>query len=179
MPPVAAAVGVVRCDSSLLGSSTGHETFGTEPWCSSEEELSTGAETGSVVTGDPEASTAGRASAWVGIGGSQRPILQGAAERQGLGHLETCYPQGMGNPGMEMVQGISLGYLLIYPPQIATVMELISFCSKYNPLSHTKSLGESQEWNMVFQGNIWSRVKAFKKKNMDLLILATERIFFT
>ena len=49
---------------------------------------------------------------------------------------------------------ISLGYLLIYPPQIATVMKLISFCSKYNPVSHTKSLGESQEWNMVFQGNI-------------------------
>ena len=58
---------------------------------------------------------------------------------------------------------LSLGYLLIYPPQIATVMKLISFCSKYNPVSHTKSLGESQEWNMVFQGNIWSRVKAFKK----------------
>ena len=58
---------------------------------------------------------------------------------------------------------LSLGYLLIYPPQIATVMKLISFCSKYNPVSHTKSLGESQEWNMVFQRNIWSRVKAFKK----------------
>ena len=58
---------------------------------------------------------------------------------------------------------ISLGYLLIYPPQIATAMKLISFCSKYNPVSHTKSLRESQEWNMVFQGNIWSRVKAFKK----------------
>ena len=57
-------------------------------------------------------------------------------------------------------------------------MKLISFCSKYNPVSHTKSLGESQEWNMVFQGNIWSGVKAFKKI-MDLLILATEGIFFT
>ena len=57
----------------------------------------------------------------------------------------------------------SLGYLLIYPPQIATVMKLISFCSKYNPVSHTKSLGESQEWNMVFQGNIWYRVEALKK----------------
>ena len=57
----------------------------------------------------------------------------------------------------------SLGYLLIYPPQIATIMKLISFCSKYNPVSHTKSLGESQEWKMVFQGNIWSRVKAFNK----------------
>ena len=55
----------------------------------------------------------------------------------------------------------SLGYLLIYPPQIATVMKLISFCSKYNPVSDTKSLGESREWNMVFQGNIWSLVKAF------------------
>ena len=59
----------------------------------------------------------------------------------------------------------SLGYLLIYPPQIATVTKLISFCSKYNPVSHTKSLGESQEWNMFFQGNIWSRVKAFKTIN--------------
>ena len=62
-----------------------------------------------------------------------------------------------------MGKPISLGYLLIYPPQIATVMKLTSFCSKYNPVSHTKSLGESQEWNMVFQGNIWSRVKDFKK----------------
>ena len=72
----------------------------------------------------------------------------------------------------------SLGYLLIYPPQIATVMKLISFCSKYNPVSYNKSLGESQEWNMVFQGNIRSRVKAFKKM-MDLLIWATEGIFCT
>ena len=48
----------------------------------------------------------------------------------------------------------SPGYLLIYPPQIATVMKPISFCSKYNPVSHTKSLGESREWNMVFQGSI-------------------------
>ena len=72
----------------------------------------------------------------------------------------------------------SLGYLLIYPPQIATVMKLISFCSKYNPVSHTKSLGESQEWNMVFQGNIWSRVQALNFF-MDLLILATEGIFCT
>ena len=72
----------------------------------------------------------------------------------------------------------SLGYLLIYPPQIATVMKFISFCSKYNPVSHTKSLGESQEWNMFIQGNIWSRVKAFKKI-MDFLILATEGIFCT
>ena len=72
----------------------------------------------------------------------------------------------------------SLGYLLINPPQIATVMKLISFCSKYNPVSHTKSLGEFQEWNMLFQGNIWSHVKAFKK-NKDLLILATEGIFCT
>ena len=58
-------------------------------------------------------------------------------------------------------QHISLGYLLIYPPQIATVMKHVSFCSKYNPVSHTKSLGESREWNMVFQGNIWYRPKAF------------------
>ena len=55
----------------------------------------------------------------------------------------------------------SLGYLLIYPPQIATVMKPISFSSKYSPVSHTKSLGESQEWNMVFQGNIRYRLKAF------------------
>ena len=49
---------------------------------------------------------------------------------------------------------ISPGYLLIYPPQMATVMKPLSFCSKYNPVSHTKSLGESREWNMVFQGSI-------------------------
>ena len=48
----------------------------------------------------------------------------------------------------------SPGYLLIYPPQIATVIKPISFCSKYNPVSHTKSLGESQEWNIVFKGSI-------------------------
>ena len=78
-----------------------------------------------------------------------------------------------------MVQStISLGYLLIYPPQIATVVKLISFCSKYNPVSHTKSLGESQEWNMVFQGNIWSRVEAFKKI-YGFAHLATEGIFCT
>ena len=35
----------------------------------------------------------------------------------------------------------------------------------YSPVSHTKSLGESREWNMVFQGNIWCRLKAFKKMN--------------
>ena len=72
----------------------------------------------------------------------------------------------------------SLGYLRIYPPQIPTVMKLISFCFQYNPVSHTKSLGESQERNMVFQGHIWSRVKAFKKI-LDLLILPTEGIFCT
>ena len=65
-------------------------------------------------------------------------------------------------PPVKRLVNASLGYLLIYPPQIATVMKLISFCSKYNLVSHTKSLGESQEWNMVFQGNIWSRMKAFK-----------------
>ena len=81
-------------------------------------------------------------------------------------HIENIYGQ------------ISLGYLLIYPPQIATVMKLISFYSKYNPVSHTKSLGEYQEWNMFFQGNIWSCVKAFKKI-MDLFILATDGIFCT
>ena len=59
----------------------------------------------------------------------------------------------------------SLGYALIYPPQIATVMKPISFSSKYSPLSHNKSLGESREWNMVFQGNIWYRLKAFLKMN--------------
>ena len=48
----------------------------------------------------------------------------------------------------------SPGYLLIYPPQIAAVMKPISFCSEYNPVSYTKSLGESREWNMVFQGTI-------------------------
>ena len=48
----------------------------------------------------------------------------------------------------------SLGYLPIYPPQIATVMKPISFCSMHIPVSHTKSLGESREWNMVFQCNI-------------------------
>ena len=55
----------------------------------------------------------------------------------------------------------SLGYLPIYPPQIATVMKPISFCSMHIPVSHTKSLGESREWNMVFQCNIWYRLKAF------------------
>ena len=59
----------------------------------------------------------------------------------------------------------SLGYLLIYPPQIATVMKPISFCSMHSPVSHTKSLGESREWNMVFQGNIWYHLKAFWKIN--------------
>ena len=54
----------------------------------------------------------------------------------------------------------SPGYLLIYPPQIATVMKPISFSSKCSPVSHTKSLGESREWNMVFQGNIRYRLKA-------------------
>ena len=57
--------------------------------------------------------------------------------------------------------GSSLGYLLIYPPQIATVMKPMSFCSMYSPVSHIKSLGESREWNMVFQGYIWYRLKAF------------------
>ena len=33
--------------------------------------------------------------------------------------------------------GHSLGYLLIYLPQIATVMKLILFCSLYGPVSHT------------------------------------------
>ena len=56
----------------------------------------------------------------------------------------------------------SLGYLLIYPLQIATVMKLISFCSKYNPVSQSKSLGESWEWNMVLQGNTWYHLKALK-----------------
>ena len=55
----------------------------------------------------------------------------------------------------------SLGYLPIYPPQIATVMKPISFCSMHIPVSHTKSLRESREWNMVFQCNIWYRLKAF------------------
>ena len=55
----------------------------------------------------------------------------------------------------------SPGYFLIYPPQIATVMKPMSFCSEYNPVSHTTSLGESREWNMFFQGSIWYRVKAF------------------
>ena len=59
------------------------------------------------------------------------------------------------------VNECSLGYLLIYPPQIATVMKPMSFCSMYSPVSHTKSLGESREWNMVFQGYIWYRLKAF------------------
>ena len=60
----------------------------------------------------------------------------------------------------------SLGYLLIYPPQIATVMKPMSFfCSMYSPISHAKSLGESQEWNMVFQRNTWYRLKAFYKMN--------------
>ena len=48
----------------------------------------------------------------------------------------------------------SPGYLLIHPPQIATVMKPMSFYFKYNPVSHTKSREESREWNMVFQGNI-------------------------
>ena len=49
-----------------------------------------------------------------------------------------------------LCNGTSLGHLLIYPPQIATVMKPISFSSKYSPVSHTKSLGESREWKMVF-----------------------------
>ena len=60
----------------------------------------------------------------------------------------------------DLIWFYSLGYLLIYPPQIATVMEPISFSSKYSPVSHTKSLGEYREWNMVFQGNIRYRLKA-------------------
>ena len=39
----------------------------------------------------------------------------------------------------------SLWYLLIYPPQIATIMKPVPFCSMYNPVSHTESLGESRE----------------------------------
>ena len=60
-----------------------------------------------------------------------------------------------------LITSHSLGYLLIYPPQIAAVMKPISFSSTYSPVSHTKSLGESREWNMVFQGIIWYRLKAF------------------
>ena len=82
----------------------------------------------------------------------------------------------------------SLGYLLIYPPQIATVMKPISFCSMYSPVSHTKSLGESRGWNMVFQGNIWYRLKAFWKwmnflmfghTRSILLFLVSISIWFT
>ena len=64
------------------------------------------------------------------------------------------------SPNIYPADVTSLGYLLIYPPQIATVMKPISFSSKYSPVSHTKSLGESREWNMVFQGNIRYRLKA-------------------
>ena len=52
-----------------------------------------------------------------------------------------------------LVQGI-YAILGLNPPQIATVMKPMSFCSKYTPASHTKSLGESREWNMFFLGNI-------------------------
>ena len=65
--------------------------------------------------------------------------------------------------GLSFLYFNSPGYLLIYPPQIATVMKPISFCSEYNPVSHTKSLGESREWNMVFRAVYNTAWKHFKK----------------
>ena len=43
----------------------------------------------------------------------------------------------------------------------------MSFCSMYSPVSHTKSLGESREWNMVFKGNIWYRLKGYVSKTVS------------
>ena len=73
----------------------------------------------------------------------------------------------------------SPGYLLIYPPQIATIMKPISFSSKYSYVSHTKSLGESREWNMVFRGNIWYRLKAFKKNERISSFLVRQSLFYS
>ena len=62
---------------------------------------------------------------------------------------------------VDVLHGCSLGYLLIHRPHIATVMRPISFSFKYSLVSHTKSLWESREWNMVFHGNIWYHPRSF------------------
>ena len=69
----------------------------------------------------------------------------------------------------------SLGYLLIYRPQIATVMKPVSFSSKYRSVSHTKSLGESREWNMFFFRAIYDTVWKLFKKWMNFLIFGHTR----
>ena len=94
--------------------------------------------------------TFGHVSGMVEISRSKSEI---ALSQEWYGRL-TWNEKYVSHPFMTMMLTSSLGYLLIYPPQIATVMKPVSFCSKYNPVSHTKSLGESWEWNMVFQGNI-------------------------
>ena len=47
-------------------------------------------------------------------------------------------------------------------------MKPLLFSSKYSPVSHTKSLGESGEWNTVFQA-LYDTVWKLFKKLMNLL----------